>query len=309
MTKRIIIAALAVFVAGASLSAQTTTEEFKTRYENQVKRVGYSGLGVETILDRWEAAFPDDVEMLVGKFNCYLEKSMSTEMVRKDQDRFLGEKPVLSLKDSLGADVNWFQETFYDDGLYVQASQAIDKAIKLCPDRLDLRFGKVTSLIAYEKEQPDMAALTLSALIDYNGTAHPVWKYGDGDAGKDDFESGIQDYCAAMYAIGTPSSYASFRSLSEKMLKYSPDSPLFLSNLGTYYFVVLKDNKTATKYYNKVLKLDPGNYTAIKNLVLMARHDKNVKLEVKYLPLLIRYGATDVEKAAAKARLDALNRK
>ena len=308
MKKRLIVTALAVFVAGASMSAQTT-EEFRTRYDNQVKRVGYSGLGVETILDRWENAFPEDEDMLVGRFNYFLDKSMSTEMVKKDQERFLGEKPVLTLKDSLGADVNWFQETFYDDELYAQASQAIDKAIKLYPDRLDLRFGKVTSLIAYEKETPDMATLTLSALIDYNGTSHPSWKFGSDVADKDIFESGIQEYCAALYSIGTPSSYASFRTLSEKMLKYSPDSPLFLSNLGTYYFVVLKDNKTATKYYNKVLKLDPGNYTAVKNLVLMARHDKNTKLEMKYLPLLVQYGATDVEKAAAKARLDALKKK
>lgn len=309
MIRRFLFTAVAVLIAGVSLSAQTTSEEFKNRYESQVKRVGYSGLGVETILDKWEAAFPDDLDMLVGKFNLYLDKSVTTETVRKDQERFLGERPVLTLKDSLGADVNYFQESFYDDELFAKASQAIDKAIKLYPDRLDLRFGKVTSLIAYEKEAPDMAALTLSALIDYNGTSHPVWKYGQEAAEKDLFESGIQEYCAAMYAIGTPSSYASFRSLSEKMLKYSPDSPLFLSNLGTYYFIVLKDNKTATKYYNKVLKLEPGNYTAVKNLVLMARHDKNEKLEAKYLPLLIQYGATDVEKAAAKTRLDALNRK
>ena len=41
----------------------------------------------------------------------------------------------------------------------------------------------------------------------------------------------------------------------------------------------------------------------------MARRDGNVKLEKKYLPMLAKYGADDAEKAAASARLQALNTK
>ena len=61
--------------------------------------------------------------------------------------------------------------------------------------------------------------------------------------------------------------------------------------------------------YNKVLKAEPGNYTAIKNCVLMATRDKNVKLEKKYLPMLAKYGQSDAEKMSAQARIDALNSK
>ena len=121
--------------------------------------------------------------------------------------------------------------------------------------------------------------------------------------------AGIQEYCASFYAIGTPNSYESFRTLSEKMLKYEPKNPLFLSNVGTYHYIARKDNKTARKYYDRVLKIDPSNYTAIKNSVLMARRDKNVKLEKKYLPMLAKYGADETEKASAQARLTALNTK
>lgn len=307
--KRLLTAAAAFIGLALTLSAQTSPDEFKTRYESQVKRVGIDGIGVETLLDKWDKAFPEDIDMLVGKFNYYYSKSMSVEMVQKDRERFLGARPTLSLKDSLGADVNYFEEVMYDDSLFALSSQAIDRAIKISPDRLDLRFIKITSLIAYEKESPDMATLVLSGLIDYDGTSSPVWKYGDETADKDLFESGIQEYCASMYSIASPVAYESFRTLSEKMLKYSPNSTLFLSNLGTYHFVVRKDNRTAMKYYTKVLKLEPDNYTAIKNSVLMARRDKNVKLEKKYLPLLARYGADENERKAAQVRLEALNTK
>ena len=76
--------------------------------------------------------------------------------------------------------------------------------------------------------------------------------------------------------------------------------------MGSYYLVVQHEGKTALKYYNKVLKKEPDNYTAIKNCVLLARDAKNLKLEKKYLPALIRVTQDDAERAAAQARLEAL---
>ena len=73
--------------------------------------------------------------------------------------------------------------------------------------------------------------------------------------------------------------------------------------------IAKKNDKAALKYYNKVLKKEPDNYTAIKNCVLMARRDKNVKLEKKYLPMLVKYSPDETEKISASARLEALNSK
>lgn len=301
------IATLMAFVLPAS--AQTSSKDYLAKYENQVKYVGSSGIGVENILDKWAADFPDDIDQLSARFNYFFNKSQSIKVVAKDAQRFLGEKPLMTLQDSLGADVNYFQEVFYDDSLFAIASQTIDKAVKLAPDRLDLRYAKITSLLSFEKDSPDMATSALSGLIDYNGTMRPEWKYGEEKVDAEFFNAGIQEYCAQFYSMATHVSYDSFKSLSEKMLKYDPKNNLFLTNIGTYFFVVRKDHKQALKYYNKVLKSEPSNYTAIKNCVVMARHQKDLKLEKKYLALLASHSPDESERLSSQARLNALNSK
>ncbi len=90
------------------------------------------------------------------------------------------------------------------------------------------------------------------------------------------------------------------------MLAYYPGNTVYMTNLGSYYLVCKHDSKSALKMYNKVLKKSPDDYTAIKNCVLLARNDKNTKLERKYLPMLIRVTSDETEKASARARLEAL---
>ena len=63
------------------------------------------------------------------------------------------------------------------------------------------------------------------------------------------------------------------------------------------------------KWYNKVLKIEPDNYTAAKNCVLLARTEKDTKLEKKYLPALIRATDSEMERASCEARLAVLNKK
>ena len=116
-----LVLAMLLLPAGRSAFAQTTPEEFKTRYDRLVSSVGVAGLGVETLLAKWEKAFPDDPERMMASFSFYLEKSQTTRIDTLRQARYLGNAPVLSLKDSLGNALNYFQVVQYDDELFRQA--------------------------------------------------------------------------------------------------------------------------------------------------------------------------------------------
>ena len=81
--------------------------------------------------------------------------------------------------------------------------------------------------------------------------------------------------------------------LSQKMNALYPESPVFMNNIGSYYMIAEKDYKTALKYYTKVQKKFPDDYTAIKNGSLAAKMSGNQKLEKKFLQALARLKSTE----------------
>lgn len=309
MRKFITLFALSALTALSVAAQNPTSEDFKNRYQLLVSKLGPTGVGIETLLDKWQEAYPEDTDMLTGRFSYYLTKSQSSAVITKDRKHYLGAAPILTLKDSTGKDINYFQDINYDDVLFGKSQQAIEKAIQLNPDRLDLRLLKSASLIGYEKESPDMALSDLRSLIIYNETAHPTWIYPQVEKVDEEFFStAVQEYCYLFFKYASLTSYEAFRELSETMLKYRPNDILYLNNLGSYYLVAKRDDKTAMKYYTKVLKIKQDDLTAIKNIIILARNSGNVKLEKKYLPLLEKYSDSETEKMSAKSRLEILNK-
>ncbi len=298
--KRILYSFFLVFFPLAS-SAQGN---YESRYDLIVSKLGYDGVGVETLLNNWEKEDSTNIKMLAGKFNYYFTKSQKVEIVPKPLKKFLGEEPIVTLKDSTGNDVNYFQEVMFDDELYGSAASYLEKILKLYPERLDMKFLKAASLIAYEKDSPDMALACLADLADsYYADKNVEWEYPGEEVDDVVFESAMQEYCYMFFNMGL---YEAFRTMSEKMLEHvGKKSPVFLANMGSYFLVAGADYKKAMSYYRKVLKIKPDDYSAIKNMILIARKTKDIKLEKKYLPLLAEYG-TDSEKLAAKSRLEAL---
>ena len=301
--KRFTIMAVCL-LAAFDLSAQT--QKFEQRYNLLVSKLGPAGVGIETVLDSWAKVDSTSANFMKARFDYYYSKAQRTEVVKKATKKYLGMDPLLTLKDSLGANVYYYQETFFDDGLFGKAVKEVERAIKTFPDNLDFRFMKANAYIAYEKESPDMAIAYLLALAD-ESVSRKVWLYNEEPADAKFFSEAMLEYCFSFYSIGTPAAMNAFLALSERMNRIDPKNPAFINNIGSYHLVAKNDYKTALKYYNKVLKDYPDDYTAIKNCVLLARRQNNVKLEKKYLQKLAVHGS-DAEKLSAQARLEQLGK-
>ncbi len=263
---------LSILVFACASAFAQERGDYLDRYNRLVKNVGEAGVGVEYLLDRWAEAWPDDCNMLEARYSYYLAKSRSETVEKMDTDRYLGEKPMLSLKDSLGRNVNYFMVPVYNDSLFRMSQQCIDRAIALEPNAIVHRFHKISALAAYEKDSPDMASTALLDLIDMDAARHPEWVFNGEPVSREDFNAAVQEYCIVFYKTGSQASYESFRVISERMLKLEPRNTLFMNNLGAYWQVARKDDRAASKYYKKVLKLNPDDATAKTNMGIIRRN-------------------------------------
>lgn len=300
------LAAVPVFAVTQQVDSAASAA-YSEKYDLLVSRLGPAGVGIETVLNSWSEVDPDNRKLLLARYSYYLTKGQKTTVVSRPGRKYLGNQPLFALKDSTGADVNYFEETVYDDSLFAIALKNIDRATELFPEDLEIAFMKANALVSYEKESPDMALACLESIIDgYYADREAAWSF-DGEQVDDEFFAGaVQEYCYLFFNIGSPVSYQAFRHLAEKMLGYEPESTVFLSDIGSYYFVVEDNPKAALKYYRKVLKIAPDDYTAAKNCVLLYRRQNNPKGEMKYLIPLISSTPDEAERMSAQARLDAL---
>ena len=178
--KRIIYIVAAMFMA-LNLSAQTS-DKYEQRYDLLLSQFGPAGVGIETVLDKWESVDSTNAKMLYARFNYLFTKAQTSAVVTRPERKYLGMEPLLNLKDSLGNDVFYYQVNEFNDQLYAQAVKTIDRTISLYPDRLDYRFVKANAYIAYEKESPDMALACLLDLADRYSDRKGRWTY-DGEKG------------------------------------------------------------------------------------------------------------------------------
>ena len=291
-----------------SVSAQDreASERYSKKYDQLVSVLGPAGVGIETVLDKWEASDPKNRKMLTARFNYYFTKSKTSSVVAKPGKKYLGNEPLFTLKDSTGNDIRYFEDVTYDDSLFSIALKNIDRAISVFRKDIGLRFNKAAALVAYEKESPDMALVSLEGLVDEFYASSDDWTFDGEIVDNEIFEGAIQEYCYTFFNIGTESSYNAFNALAEKMLTKNPASTMFLSDVGSYWLVARQNPKKALKYYRKVLKINPKDYTAAKNCILIARRQKSTGLEKKYLPVIIEVSPDEQERMSAKARLEQL---
>ena len=284
--KRISAALAALVLVCTALPAQSV--DWQKKYERQVKAVGLSGVGVETILDSWGAADSSSVDYLAARYAFWFDKSHSLVVEAHDSPRYLGMEPMLELSDSSKSNTVWYyQVDSFDDELFGRALRYLDKAAAAMPAELEYRVWKVSALMLYEKESPDMTLGLILSLIDEDRSTGQKWLYQGEEQDKDFFDGLIQEFCWNLFNLGTPQAREAFLKVSEKMLSYDKKSPVFMANVGSYLMSV-KEYKKALKQFDKVLKLDPDNDTAIRNCVTIARILRDDKLKSKYNPMLSR---------------------
>ena len=190
----------------------------------------------------------------------------------KDRAKLFGDLISANMYRIQKGDSSAVVENFYDEELFGEAMKVVDAQIAAQPNELRWQYLKITALLAYEKESPDMAAAAIKALIERNAKSHPAWTMAGEPADEELFQQGVAEYCASLFQIGNTGAYDYFREISEQMNKLYPKNPVFLDNIGSWWRAAKGNDKQAAKYYQKALKLDPDDYAAQRNLQLIEKN-------------------------------------
>ena len=139
----------------AALSpAQTSDTDYSQLYERLVSRVGYGGVGVETLLDKWEQADSANTDVYLARARYHFARSRTDSVKVHEGRKYLDMDPVLVLKDSLNKPIYYYNEPFFDETRYGMGLKVLDNVIASHPLDLNLCiFKNVTrcSVILYKQ--------------------------------------------------------------------------------------------------------------------------------------------------------------
>lgn len=215
---------------------------------------------VEEILSSWESKNPEDPEMLIAYFNYYLNRDYNSVI------------SIGQMKDGTYGLYN--QEDFKIEDVKTGITY-LDKALLKNPNRLDIHFGKCSSLIRtglYEE-----ASKAIINMLDASKKNKNKWTWTNGAPLEEDGEevlfSGINDYNSMLFSdFANSKDY--LKNVIEKIEKTYPKNIIGLNHCARYYSQT-GNNKKAITLLKKATSLDKNDYIVLSNLGYLYEMENN----------------------------------
>jgi tetratricopeptide (TPR) repeat protein len=240
------------------------------------------------VLTEWKNSYPKDAELYTSYFNYHFMKSKQ-EVIAISTDKTNGESLVL--KDSLnqtagvlGSKIH-FDKAELDKGL-----KKIDEGIKIYPNRLDMRFGKIYALgevSDWENFTSEIKkTIQYSAKNDINWTWTNNEKY---DGGEKEFLLDIQTYQLQLYNTGNDKLLRNMREIANTVLEFYPNHIESLSNLSITYLLTGEYDK-GIEALLRAEKINPKDYIVLSNIAQGYKLKGDKKKAIEYYEKTIEFG-------------------
>jgi tetratricopeptide (TPR) repeat protein len=198
--------------------------------------------------------------------------------------------------------------TEYNPAEVKKAMGYIDKGITAFPNRLDMRFGKI-SLLGDLKNYKGFTEEIIKTIDKAQKNKNAwLWTNNVPQAAPGDFMlTNISEFVRLLIQVGSGEPIDNATDISELVLKNYPNHPESLVNLASCYLLKKQDNKAVSL----LLKAEQINYEDISALTKLAsiyktRGDKQKALE--YYDKIIRFG-DKAEKEEARKEVELLKQK
>lgn len=279
--RKILITSIAIFISQIGFS-QDYQSEFQKYCEtndtiNQLK-----------VLSKWKSSHPKDAELFTSYFNYHFMKSRQ-EILALTNDEPNGEGLVL--KDSLNQTAGYLGSQIHYDRLEIKKGlDKIDEGIKLYPNRLDMRFGKIYALGQIPNWEDFtseiMKTIEYSAKNDNNWTWTNHEKY---DGGEKEFLLSIQNYQLQLYNTGDDDLLINMREIANTILKFYPNHIESLSNLSITYLLTGEFDKGIEPLL-RAEKINPKDYIVLSNIAQGYKLKGDKEKAIAYYEKTVEFG-------------------
>ena len=284
--KKLVMATVFLLSISVVFGKDFSEEFLKAFQDNDYKKV-------ESILKEWEKEDANNPEMLIAYFNYYLNREMDSVMTmgKMDDGRY-------GLYD---------RKTFKQEDVKTGISY-LDKALKNNPDRLDIHFGKCSSLL--QSENYNEACVAIIDVLETSIKIQNKWKWSNGRTLSDDGESalfsGINDYCPVLFnRLRVENS--NFTKVINTIEKLYPNNNIGLNWCARFYSQS-GNNKKAISFLKRAYELDKSDYVVLGNLGYLYELEKNYKEAWKCYETMSKMD-NPTAKQYAKEYLDAIKDK
>ena len=214
------------------------------------------------VLAEWQQASPDDIDLYIARFNYHMGQTLGTSSTAAADSTVL----------------------------------VIDQAIRLFPDRLDLRFGKIYFL--GEIRQWTAFADEIISTLDRSELINHRWQFPNFDqGGRILIVEGVQDYLYTLFSSGQPTddvtgqaaattapapdALPQIRRIAHRAAQLFPSEPAFFSALA-YTYIAEADYQTALHHLKRAEQLAPNDPAVLQQLVDVYTRMKDKKSAAQY---------------------------
>ncbi len=251
-------------------------------------------------LKSWEKQNPKDAELYTSYFNYYFSKSRE-QVLALTNDHPNGESLVI--KDSSNQNVGFIGDRIiYNQEILQKGIEKINQGIKLFPNRLDMRFGKIYAFGQIEDWDSFTDEIIETIEQSSKNNNHWTWtnneKYGSDVKG---FLLDIQNYQLQLYNTRKDELLLKMRAIANKVLSYHPNHIESLSNLSITYLLKDEYDKALEPLF-KAEKLNPQDYIVLGNIAQAYKLKGDKEKAILYYEKTAEFG-DDYAKAYAKQEI------
>jgi tetratricopeptide (TPR) repeat protein len=278
----------AFIIALLSLSCQSPKINYEEKYETLLKDEKYDELHEH--LKIWESKEANNPEMYIAYFNYYTNKGKPFKVLI-DKEGKDGNQTFTVYHHETGEAVDSFNGSLqYDKDDFIKAVEYLDKGLSFAPNRLDMRFGKISTLnkIEHYKEAGNelYTVLKISKEIDNNW----LWVNNEKmENGESFFFSNIGDYYQLWFDAETEESLAQVKQCIEKQIELYSGDIFSYDILGIYYYIKGQFQETL-KYFLQAEMIDPNDCITLMKVGQIYLEVGNKQKAQEYFTKILKIG-------------------